>query len=104
MTIIDIFLNFQLGDKNIEVANNSMNSYKKAKELATQLPCTNPIKLGLSLNFSIFYYEVKNDAKEVCKIANDAFDLGIHQLVNIEDEHYKDTTTLLQLFKKIQIC
>ena len=91
---------FSTGEKNIEVANNSMNSYKQADELATKLPCTNPIKLGLALNFSVFYYEVKNDPKMACKIANDAFDLAIHQLENIEDEQYKDSTTILQLLKE----
>ena len=91
---------FSVGDKNTEVANNSMNSYKQANELAIKLPCTNPIKLGLALNFSVFYYEVKNDAKEACKIASDAFDLAIHQLENIEDEQYKDSTTILQLLKE----
>ena len=91
---------FSTGEKNAEVANNSMNSYKQADELATKLPCTNPIKLGLALNFSVFYYEVKNDPKMACKIANDAFDLAIHQLENIEDEQYKDSTTILQLLKE----
>ena len=46
---------FSTGEINNEVANNSMNSYKQADELATKLPCTNPIKLGLALNFSVFY-------------------------------------------------
>ena len=91
---------FSTGEKNIEVADNSMKSYKQADELATKLPCTNPIKLGLALNFSVFYYEVKNDPKMACKIANDAFDLAIHQLENIEDEQYKDSTTILQLLKE----
>ena len=35
-----------------------------------------------------------------CKIANDAFDLAIHQLENIEDGEYKDSTTILQLLKE----
>ena len=91
---------FSTGEKNIEVADNSMKSYKQADELATKLPCTNPIKLGLALNFSVFYYEVKNDPKMACKIAHDAFDLAIHQLENIEDEQYKDSTTILQLLKE----
>ena len=91
---------FTTGDKNIEVANNSMNSYKEANSLANKLPCTNPIKLGLALNFSVFYYEVKNDAKEACTIASEAFDAAIHQLEKIEDEQYKDSTTILQLLKE----
>ena len=68
--------------------------------MATKLPCTNRIKLGLALNFSLFYYEDKNDAKEACKISNDAFDLANHQLEKIEDEQYKDSTTILQLHKE----
>ena len=91
---------FTTGEKNIEVANNSMNSYKEANSLANKLPCTNPIKLGLALNFSVFYYEVKNDAKEACTIASEAFDAAIHQLEKIEDEQYKDSTTILQLLKE----
>ena len=91
---------FLTGDKNNEVAVNSMNSYKQANELAEKLPCTNPIKLGLALNFSVFYYEVKNDAKTACKIASEAFDVAIHQLEKIEDEQYKDSTTILQLLKE----
>ena len=87
-------------DKNNEVAINSMNSYKQANELAEKLPVTNPIKLGLALNFSVFYYEVKNDAKTACKIASEAFDVAIHQLEKIEDEQYKDSTTILQLLKE----
>ena len=91
---------FTTGEKNNEVANNSMNSYKEANALASKLPCTNPIKLGLALNFSVFYYEVKNDAKEACNIASEAFDAAIHQLEKIEDDQYKDSTTILQLLKE----
>ena len=87
-------------EKNKEVANNSMNSYKQANELAEKLACTNPIKLGLALNFSVFYYEVMNDAKTACNIATEAFDVAIHQLEKIEDEQYKDSTTILQLLKE----
>jgi len=53
---------FSTGEKNKEVANNSMKSYKEANELAIKLHCTNPIKLGLALNFSVFFYEVMNDS------------------------------------------
>ena len=77
-----------------------MSSYKQANELATKLPCTNPIKLSLALNISVFYYEVKNNTKEACKIAKDTFGLAMHQLENIEDEQYRDSTTLLQLLKE----
>ncbi len=91
---------FLTGTENADVANNSMNSYEKANEIAKKLSETNPIKLGLALNFSVFHYEVKNDPKAACEIASKAFDSAIHKLESIEDEQYKDSTTILQLLKE----
>lgn len=91
---------FTSGDQHNNVANNSLNAYKDASELSNQLSCTNPIKLGLALNFSVFYYEVMNDPHTACQIANDAFDVAIHKLETIEDDQYKDSTTILQLLKE----
>jgi len=91
---------FTSGDRHNQVAQASLNSYKEANELSSSLACTNPIKLGLALNFSVFYYEVMNDAATACQIANDAFQQGIQQLEKIEDDQYKDSTTILQLLKE----
>lgn len=33
-------------------------AYENAQEVAKNLPSTNPIRLGLALNFSVFHYEV----------------------------------------------
>jgi hypothetical protein len=35
----------------------------------SELKTTNPIRLGLALNFSVFYYEVLNDAAKACQLA-----------------------------------
>jgi len=91
---------FTSGDRHNEVAQHSLSSYKEANDLCSNLACTNPIKLGLALNFSVFYYEVMNDAVTACQIANDAFQQGIQQLEKIEDDQYKDSTTILQLLKE----
>ena len=91
---------FTSGDKHNQVANSSLTAYQEANDLGGQLPCTNPIKLGLALNFSVFYYEVMNDPGTACQIANQAFQEGIQQLEKIEDDQYKDSTTILQLLKE----
>ncbi len=39
---------------------------KKATE---KLANTHPIRLGLALNFSVFYYEIANQPKEACELA-----------------------------------
>jgi 14-3-3 protein epsilon len=91
---------FISGDKHNQVANSSLEAYNSANELAKLLTFTNPIKLGLALNFSVFYYEVLNDPATACKIANDAFQEGIQHLEKIDDDQYKDSTTILQLLKE----
>jgi 14-3-3 protein epsilon len=91
---------FTSGDKHAEIANLSADAYAAASVLANELSFTNPIKLGLALNYSVFYYEVLNDPNTACKIANEAFQAGIQHIEAIEDDQYKDSTTILQLLKE----
>ena len=91
---------FTSGDKHDEVAKSSLDSYQQAKDQSSSLGVTNPIKLGLALNFSVFYYEVMSDPQTACEIANTAFQEGILKLESIDDEQYKDSTTILQLLKE----
>ncbi|MCQ2817283.1 MAG: 14-3-3 family protein [archaeon] len=91
---------FMNDKENNEVATQSMNAYKEANEAAEKLSCTNSTKLGLALNYSVFYYEVKNDPFTACKIASAAFEEAIHQLEKIEDDEYKESINILQLLKE----
>jgi 14-3-3 protein len=50
---------FATGDKRKDSADKSLEAYKAASDVAvTELPPTHPIRLGLALNFSVFYYEI----------------------------------------------
>lgn len=83
-----------------EIAQNSLNAYKQASEAAAELKSNNPIKLGLALNYSVFYYEVLDNPLEAINIANAAFNDGISNLENIVEHQYKDATNILQLLKE----
>lgn len=91
---------FSLGNNHEEIAKSSLNAYKQATEEATTLKSNNPIKLGLALNYSVFYYEVLNSPIEAINIANTAFNEGISNLENIVENQYKDATNILQLLKE----
>jgi len=74
--------------------------YEKAMEVAkSDLLVTHPIRLGLALNFSVFYYEVLNNPEEACKMARTAFEEAIAELDNVSEESYKDSTLIMQLLR-----
>lgn len=74
-------------------------SYKQATEIAqTDLAPTHPIRLGLALNFSVFYYEILNSPDRACHLAKQAFDDAIAELDTLSEESYKDSTVRFQAF------
>ena len=65
----------------------------------TELPPTHPIRLGLALNFSVFYYEIMNSPDRACQLAKQAFDDAIAELDTLSEESYKDSTLIMQLLR-----
>lgn len=53
----------------------------------------------MALNYSVFHYEVKNDPGNACQLAKKAFDDAIADIDQIEEEQYKDATTIMQLIR-----
>uniref|UniRef100_A0A1I8G364 14-3-3 protein epsilon n=2 Tax=Macrostomum lignano TaxID=282301 RepID=A0A1I8G364_9PLAT len=91
---------FATGAERKEAAENSLTAYKAATDIAnTQLKPTHPIRLGLALNFSVFYYEILNSADRACKLAKTAFDEAIAELDTLSEESYKDSTLIMQLLR-----
>ena len=74
-------------------------SYEAAWKVADALPATHPIRLGLALNYSVYYYEIANDAAKACKLAKKAFDDAISELDNLKEDSYKDSTLIMQLLR-----
>ncbi|KAJ0960048.1 hypothetical protein J5N97_000163 [Dioscorea zingiberensis] len=91
---------FKTGEQRKEAADQSLKAYQAATSTAmTELPPTHPIRLGLALNFSVFYYEILNSPERACHLAKQAFDEAITELDALNEESYKDSTLIMQLLK-----
>ena len=91
---------FSLGEIKDKATEASLNAYKTASDIATtELPPTHPIRLGLALNFSVFYYEIENSPDKACHLAKQAFDDAIAELDTLSEESYKDSTLIMQLLR-----
>lgn len=91
---------FATGNDRKEAAENSLVAYKAASDIAmTELPPTHPIRLGLALNFSVFYYEILSSPERACRLAKAAFDDAIAELDTLSEESYKDSTLIMQLLR-----
>lgn len=85
---------------------------------AKELPSTHPIRLGLALNFSVFYYEIADKKEKACALAksvsgyppppllvicmncvHQAFDEAIAELDQLHEDSYKDSTLIMQLLR-----
>ncbi|KAA8494121.1 14-3-3 protein epsilon [Porphyridium purpureum] len=83
-----------------ESAQSSLEAYRAATDIAvTDLPPTHPIRLGLALNFSVFYFEILNSPDRACQLAKQAFDDAIAELDTLSEDSYKDSTLIMQLLR-----
>jgi 14-3-3 protein epsilon len=91
---------FQSGDTRKDSASSALEAYSSASEIASkELPPTHPIRLGLALNYSVFYYEILNSPDKACHLAKQAFDDAIAELDTLSEESYKDSTLIMQLLR-----
>ncbi|GLT53946.1 hypothetical protein SLA2020_271800 [Shorea laevis] len=91
---------FKSGTDGKEDAENTLSAYKSAQEIAiSELAPTHPVRLGLALNFSVFYYEILNSPDRACSLAKQAFDEAIADLDTLGEDSYKDSTLIMQLIR-----
>ena len=66
LIILDMWLNIHLEIKRIN-SKDAEKAYDTANKLAHScLSPTHPIRLGLALNYSVFFYEIKQNAAKAC--------------------------------------
>ncbi|KPI94763.1 14-3-3 protein zeta [Papilio xuthus] len=84
----------------VTVVEDSQKAYQEAFDIAkTKMQPTHPIRLGLALNFSVFYYEIINSPARACHLAKQAFDDAIAELDTLNEDSYKDSTLIMQLLR-----
>ncbi|KAL0553164.1 hypothetical protein IC582_007052 [Cucumis melo] len=91
---------FKIGEERKSAAEDTMLAYKAAQDIAVaDLAPTHPIRLGLALNFSVFYFEILNQSDKACSMAKQAFEEAIAELDTLGEESYKDSTLIMQLLR-----
>lgn len=91
---------YKTDDEKKKASDAAREAYQAAMLIAEQgLLVTHPIRLGLALNFSVFYYEVLNLPEEACSMARKAFEDAIAELDNVSEDSYKDSTLIMQLLR-----
>lgn len=88
------------GSERKDVLENSKKAYEEAFDIAkAQMQPTHPIRLGLALNFSVFFYEILSSPDQACHLAKQAFDDAIAELDTLNEDSYKDSTLIMQLLR-----
>jgi len=78
----------------------SQKAYQDAFDISKgAMQPTHPIRLGLALNFSVFYYEIMSSPDKACQLAKQAFDDAIAELDTLNEDSYKDSTLIMQLLR-----
>ncbi|RWW67877.1 hypothetical protein BHE74_00024645 [Ensete ventricosum] len=76
-------------DQHLIPFSSSVESKDASEKANTELPPTHPIRLGLALNFSVFYYEILNSPERYSRSSLDT----------LSEESYKDSTLIMQLLR-----
>jgi len=87
-------------DKLESVKQGALKGYEQADTLSKNLNPCNPIRLGLALNFSVFYYEVMNDHKKACTLGEEALSQALEKIDDVDEETFRDAKSIIELLKE----
>lgn len=91
---------FASGEQRSRCAQEALEAYKEASDAAARdLTATHPIRLGLALNFSVFYYEVFASPDQACALAKASFDEAVGLIDSLDEESQREAQSILQLLR-----
>lgn len=90
---------YATGPVKATIIENTEIQYNKALGFALdRLDTTSALRLAISLNFSLFYYEVKNDFEKAISTAKQAYDDAVTDMEQVTtEEQYRETTAMMKL-------
>ena len=87
-----------VGDRHYKAIDDARQSYEQANLVPLQ--ACSPIKLSISLNLSVFYYEIIKDMPKACQIADQALNLALEKIDDLGEEEFKDAKAIIELLKE----
>ncbi len=88
------------GDRLQKAKDGALNSYNEAEKSSAELPPCNPIKLGLALNCSVFYYEVMQDTKKAISLAESSLQEAMGKIDEVDEETFREAKSIIELLKE----
>ena len=86
------------GDKLALAKDEAKKNYEEASLI--EMPSCSPVKLGLALNYSVFYYEVFNDRPQACFIADQALNQALEKIDDLGENEFRDVKGIIELMKE----
>lgn len=97
-------LHFKTGEPKNKLIRRSGQAYVYGYRLAQRgeenlcegLIPSHPIRLGLSLNYSVYLYQVKNEKRRAAGHCKQAFDAAVAWIDKLDEDRYADATYLMK--------
>ncbi len=76
-------------------------AYQKAYDITREdLEPTDPARLGLVLNYSVFCHEIRKDPSRACRLTKKAVDEGQARTQEMNEEQYRDYVMIVQRLRE----
>eukprot|EP00770_Monocercomonoides_exilis_P011460 MONOS_11405.1-p1 / transcript=MONOS_11405.1 / gene=MONOS_11405 / organism=Monocercomonoides_exilis_PA203 / gene_product=14-3-3 protein epsilon, putative / transcript_product=14-3-3 protein epsilon, putative / location=Mono_scaffold00570:2519-4743(-) / protein_length=477 / sequence_SO=supercontig / SO=protein_coding / is_pseudo=false len=88
------------GVSRFTAAENALSSYRDGCKLAFAIyPPTNPVRLSLAMNFSVFCMDILNHPESACRILKEAYDDALLGINDLSEEESAETIFIMQLMQ-----
>jgi 14-3-3 protein epsilon len=87
-------------DKLAPLKEGALEFYNHATETSEKLNACNPIRLGLALNFSVFYFEVMQNHAKACELGEKALQEALDKIDECDEETFRDAKSIIELLKE----